>query len=151
MRPAIFLDTNVPIYVAGSEHPYKRPCARVLRMAARNPDSFITDAEVLQELIHRYLSLGRWEVGREVFRRFYTVMEGRIEPVSHQDAQLAAELADRHQGANARDLIHTAIMQRLGSEHIISSDRDFDRIPGITRLDPLNVAEWEALVLGGES
>ena len=147
MKPAAFLDTNVPIYAVGSEHPYKRPCARILRMAARNPESFITDAKVLQELIHRYLSLGRWQVGREVFRRFCTVMEGRIEPVGHQDAHPAAELADRHQGVNARDLIHTAVMQRLGSQCIISSDRDFDRMPDITRLDPLKAADWEDILL----
>lgn len=149
MRPPAFLDTNVPIYAAGSEHPYKQPCARILRMAARNPESFVTDAEVLQEMIRRYLSLRRWQVGREVFRRFCTVMEGRIEPVGHQDARMAADLADQHPGANARDLIHTAVIQRLGSEHIVSSDRDFDRIPSVTRLDPLSVAEWEDLVLVG--
>ena len=60
MSPAAFIDANVPIYAAGREHPYKSPCADILRMVAENPQAFITDAEVLQELVHRYLAQGRW-------------------------------------------------------------------------------------------
>ena len=35
-------------------------------MAAENPLAFVTDAEVLQELVHRYVASGRWALGREV-------------------------------------------------------------------------------------
>ena len=63
MSPAAFIDANVPIYAAGREHPYKSPCADILRMVAENPQAFITDAEVLQELVHRYLAQGRWALG----------------------------------------------------------------------------------------
>ena len=56
MSPAVFIDANVPIYAAGGDHPYKEPCARILRMAAEEPQPFVTDSEVLQELMHRYLA-----------------------------------------------------------------------------------------------
>ena len=58
MSPAVFIDANVPIYAAGGDHPYKEPCARILRMAAEQPQPFVTDSEVLQELMHRYLASG---------------------------------------------------------------------------------------------
>ncbi len=150
MTPAAFIDANVPIYASGRESPYKQPCARVLMMAAERPAFFVTDAEVFQELLHRYLSLERWGLGREVFQGFAEVMRDRIEPVYAEDIDRAASLADGHQGISARDLLHAAVMLRLGSHQIISSDSDFDRLPGITRLDPTHVGEWGDSVLVGE-
>ncbi len=136
MTPAVFIDANVPIYAAGAPHPLKEPCARILRSVAEDPKPFVTDSEVLQELLHRYLALGRWELGREVVRAFAEAMHGRIEPVHAEDVLAASGLADRHPGVSARDLVHAAVMQRIGSARIISSDTDFDRVEGVKRLDP---------------
>ena len=143
MSPAVFIDANVPIYAAGGGHPYKEPCSRILRMAAEEPQSFVTDSEVLQELMHRYLASGRWALGREVLWAFAEAMNGRIEPVHAEDVLSASELAVRHPGVSARDLVHAAVMQRLGVGHIISADTDFDRLEGVDRLDPARVGEWE--------
>ena len=150
MSPAAFIDANVPIYAAGRDHPYKEPCARILSMVAEHPDSFITDAEVLQELLHRYLASRRWELGREVLQNFSELMHDRIEPVFEEDIRLAAQLADHHPTVSARDLVHTALMQRLGSVQIISSDTDFDRLPHVTRLDPADLSEWVQTVVSRE-
>ena len=147
MNPAVFIDANVPIYAAGREHPYKQPCARILRMVAEEPQSFVTDSEVLQELLHRYLASGRWTFGREVVRAFAEAMRGRIEPVHAEDVTLAAELADRHPEVSARDLVHAAVMLRLESDRIISADSDFDRLEVVSRLDPARVEEWESSML----
>ena len=142
-----FLDTNVPLYAAGEDHPYREPCIRVLSVAAAYPSSFVTDVEVLQELIHRSLALRRWDHGRSVLREFAGLMHGRIEPFYVEDIELAATLADQYSGIDARDFIHAAVMRRLGVEYIVSADRDFDRLPGIIRLDPAAVDEWEGSVL----
>ena len=142
MIPAVFIDANVPIYASGRQHPNKEPCARVLMMAAEHPLAFVTDVEVLQELVHRYIASGRWALGREVLQDFAEVMHDRIEPVYEEDIRFAARLADRHPGTSARDLVHAAVMQRLGTDRIISADADFDRLPDITRLDPADVGEW---------
>ena len=150
MSPAVFIDANVPIYAAGRAHENKAPCAQVLMLAAEHPRSFVTDVEVLQELMHRYLASGRWTLGKEVLRGFAEVMHGRIEPVYVEDMSLAARLADRHPGISARDLVHAAVMRRLGADRIISSDTDFDRLPGITRLDPAEATAWSKSVLSQE-
>ena len=147
MSPAAFLDTNVPIYATGGAHQQKAPCLRVMDLAARHPRAFVTDVEVLQELMHRYLSSGRWSLGREVISMFAEVMRNRIEPVHVSDMRVASALADDHPGIGARDLLHASVMQRLGLERIISADRDFDRLPGVIRLDPSTVDEWEGSVL----
>ena len=146
MSPAVFIDANVPIYAAGGIHPYKEPCSRMLCMAAAEPQQFVTDSEVLQELMHRYLASGRWAVGRAVLHAFAEVMDGRVEPVLAEDVLSASRLADRHPGVSARDLVHAAVMQRLGANRIISADTDFDRLTGIDRLDPAHVEEWESSI-----
>lgn len=150
MSPAAFIDANVPIYAAGRENPYKQPCARILMMAAERPAAFVTDAEVFQELLHRYLSLERWALGREIFQAFAEVMRDRIEPVYAEDIDWAASLADSHRGISARDLVHAAVMRRVGANQIISSDADFDRLPDITRLDPAQVGVWGDSLLARE-
>ena len=147
MNPVVFIDANVPIYAAGREHSYKEPCARILRVLADAPQSFVTNSEVLQEMMHRYLASGRWTLGREVVRAFAEAMRGRIEPVHGEDVILATELADRHPGVSARDLVHAAVMQRLGVSRVISADTDFDRLEGIERLDPAHIEEWEDAIL----
>ncbi len=146
MSQAIFIDANVPIYASGRPHPNKEPCARILMMVAVRPQSFFTDVEVLQELLHRYIASGRWALGREVLQGFAEVMRDRIEPVYEDDIHLAARLEDRHPRVSARDIVHAAVMQRLQSDRIISVDSDFDRLPEITRLNPADVDEWGNLV-----
>ena len=143
MNPAVFIDANVPIYAAGREHSYKEPCVRILHVLADAPQPFVTDSEVLQEMMHRYLASGRWNLGREVVRAFAEAMRGRVEPVHAEDVILATELADRHPGVSARDLVHAAVMQRLGVGRVISADTDFDRLERIERLDPAHIEEWE--------
>ena len=91
MIPVAFIEANIPIYAAGREHPYKDPCADNLRLVAENPISFVTDAEVLQELVHRYLAQDRWALGREVLRTFALVMQDRIEPVYAGDILSGAD------------------------------------------------------------
>ncbi len=147
MNPAVFIDANIPIYAAGRDHPYKEPCSRILRMVVHEPEAFVTDSEVLQELLHRYLALGRWALGREVVQALAEIMQGLIEPVHAEDVMRAIGLADRYTGVSARDLVHAAVMHRLGSDHIISADTDFERLEGIVRLDPARIDEWADFVL----
>ena len=139
----IFLDTNIQVYAAGRPHELKQPCLEVLRLAADYRTTFITDAEVLQELLHRYLALRSWEPqGRESFASFTQLMEERVEPIYTEDVEQAARLVGQYPGLDARDLLHTAVMQRLDISRIISADGGFDQLTDIERLDPADVASW---------
>lgn len=142
MSPPTFLDTNVPIYAAGRAHHLKEPSAQVLMLVAERPAAFLTDAEVLQELLHRYLALRLWPQGREVFRHFAELMRERVEPVHAVDVEHAALLADQYPDLGARDLLHAAVISRLGLRRIVSADAGFDRLPDVERLDPTDVVAW---------
>ncbi len=143
MNPPIFVDTNVPIYAAGRPHYLKAACTRVLLLISRRPEAFVTDAEVFQELLHRYRSLGVWPQGKTVLERFAVLMRDRVEPVRLEDVLHAGRLADTHADLSARDLLHLAVMDRIGSAVIVSADRDFDRVGHVQRLDPMDVGTWE--------
>jgi predicted nucleic acid-binding protein len=147
MSPATFVDANVPIYAAGRAHQLKEPCVQVLLLAAEHPQAFVTDAEVLQELLHRYLALRLWPQGRGAFQRFSEILQGRVESVQAVDVQHAADLANTHQELGARDLLHAAVMHRLGVRRIISADVGFDRLPDIERVDPAQESSWRRLVV----
>ena len=116
-------------------------------MAAEYPRSFVPDVEVLQELLQRYRSLGRWDLGKETLADFAELMHDRMEPVQADDIGSAGAMADSHPHASARDLVHAAVMARLGVDMIVSADSDFDSLPGVTRLDPADVDSWRDRVL----
>jgi predicted nucleic acid-binding protein len=139
----LFLDANVPMYVAGEEHPLKAPCTRILRLASDYPASFVTDAEVLQELLTRYLALNRRSRAWEVVGDFALVMQGRIEAVTAADVVNAAEASQTHRSLSARDLLHAEVMRRLDVTRLISADSGFDAVGGIERLDPGLLDTWE--------
>ena len=147
MSPAAFLDTNVPIYAAGRPHSLKEPCAQILLLVAEYPQLFVTDTEVLQELLHRYLALRLWPQGREAFRAFAELMRGRVETVQMADVERAADLADAYPDMSGRDLLHAAIIDRLKVYYIISADTDFDRLVYVERLDPAQVVDWRHIIV----
>jgi predicted nucleic acid-binding protein len=139
----VFIDANIPTYLGGSEHPLKEPSRNILATVAAHPEPFITDAEVLQELLHRYKSLRMWpEPGERTFIDFALLMRGRIEPMFAEDVQRAADLADAYVRLSARDLVHIAAMERAGATAIVTADHAFDNIDGIERLDPADAATW---------
>jgi predicted nucleic acid-binding protein len=117
-----------------------------LFLIAESPTAFTTNAEVLQELLHRYRALGRWQQGKVVFGEFALLMEGRIEAVHSEDVSLAASWADHLDSIDSRDLVHAAVMSRLGITELVSSDRGFDRLPGFERLDPSEMEVWRSRV-----
>ena len=131
---SVFVDANVSMYAGGSEHPLREPARGALRQVGAGRLDGVTDCEVLQELLHRYISLGRRESGFLVFDSFASAMRGRVLPVDADDVVRARDLADDFPQLRARDLLHLAVMERHGIEEILTADRHFDGIPGIRRL-----------------
>lgn len=82
----------------------------------------MTSAEVLQELLHAYLAVGR--VG--TLDRALNLARGRIPTVwsvGPDDVRLARDLVERHRGLGARDLLHLATCVRREVSRIQTFDR----------------------------
>lgn len=114
-----------------------------MTLISERPESFVTDAEVLQELLHRSIAPRAGQAGLERLSSFVHLMQGRIEPLYVADVEDAASLASRYGDASARDIVHVAVMRRLGITRLVSAERDDDRVEGVTRLDPADIEEWK--------
>jgi predicted nucleic acid-binding protein len=116
-----FVDTNVFIYAVGREHPLRDPARAWLRDRKARRAPMATSAEVLQELLHVYLPVGRLSTLDAALR--LTLDLTTVWPVEAQDVQAARDLAMVRPGLGARDLLHLAVCRRYGAEEILSFDR----------------------------
>jgi predicted nucleic acid-binding protein len=131
----ILVDTNVIMYAAGAEHPHKRPSVAFLERVARGEIEATIDAEVLQEILHRYRAIGRWENGRRVYDLARQLFRS-IVPVTGEVLDRARRILDTDRRIMARDALHAAVVMSEGLEAVCSWDRDFDRIKGLVRREP---------------
>ncbi len=63
----ILVDSNIPMYLIGAEHPNKEATRRLLEAAVSRSDRLVTDAEVLQEILHRYIAIDRFTAIQPAF------------------------------------------------------------------------------------
>lgn len=54
-RPRALVDTNVPMYAGGVDHPLREPSRRVVLAIVGGTIDVVTDSEVPQEILYRYL------------------------------------------------------------------------------------------------
>lgn len=131
----ILIDTNIIMYAAGAAHPHKQPSAALLERVARGEVEATIDAETLQEILHRYRAIRRWEDGRRVYDLTRQLFP-RVVPVTADVLDRARRLLDRNSRIVARDALHAAVVLIERMEALYSYDRDFDRIGGVTRREP---------------
>ena len=129
----IFLDSNIPMYLVGAPHPHKTEAHILVEQAIASRDRLITDAEVLQEILHRYSAMRRGDDIATALRVTLGLVD-EVLPMEERDVLRAGEILRLSEYWSARDAIHIAIMERHGIQRIMSFDRDFDRWPGLTRI-----------------
>jgi predicted nucleic acid-binding protein len=129
----IFVDSNVPMYLIGTPHPHKVDAQRLLEEAVSRGQRLVTDAEVLQEILHRYVAIDRREAIQPAFDALLGVVDAVL-PVDIDVVQRAKTIVYGKPRLSARDAIHVASMEAAGVGTIMSFDRGFDSFPGITRL-----------------
>ena len=138
----LFIDTNIVIYAAGKEHPYKNACAEIISGIAdgsfrRNIGAPITDTEVFQEILYRYALVGRWESGILICKHFLDLgLEVLSVDSSEVEKMIALAEAYKEKGIPPRDLVHVAVMINHGTRKIVSVDSHFDLINEVTRIEP---------------
>ena len=118
----IFVDTNVLMYAVGGDHPLKPDARAFFRDALEGRRYLATSAEVLQELMHAYLPVQRFET-LDASLALAESCIGVVWPVEQEDVKLARALASRYAGMGARDLLHLACCRRHGAEQIKTFDR----------------------------
>lgn len=129
----IFVDSNIPMYLVGASHPNKDAARRRLEECITRGERLVADAEVLQEILHRYVAINRRDAIQPAFDALLRVVD-HVYPVELADVERAKSLVLGVTPLSARDAVHLAVMLRHGISRILSFDARFDRVPGIERL-----------------
>jgi predicted nucleic acid-binding protein len=127
----VFIDSNIPMYGAGRDHPNREPSLRFLEAVRQNEIEACSSTEVLQEILYRYSELRRFDVARTVYDLFVAICPN-IHPVTLADTNRARDLLVEHR-LSARDAVHASVMLNREIEWIATFDADFDRVAGIRR------------------
>lgn len=129
----IFLDSNVPMYLVGADHPHKEDARRLVRRFVEARERLVTDVEVFQEILHRYTAIRR----RDAIEPAWEALAGLVDeafPIQVSTVGRSKELILEFPELSARDALHVAVMQEQRIERILSFDRGFDQVPGLTRI-----------------
>jgi uncharacterized protein len=129
----ILIDSTIPMYLVGSPSPLKTDAQRLLERLVSDRQRLVTDAEVLQEILHRYTAINRRHDIQIAFDALLSVVDD-VFPVDRPATERAKEIVLGYHRLSARDAIHLAIMEQHGIERILSFDAGFDSFPRIKRL-----------------
>jgi predicted nucleic acid-binding protein len=129
----IFIDANIPMYLVGAPHPNKDVARRLLEQCITRGERLVTDAEVLQEMLHRYHAIRRSDAIQPAFDALLGVVD-EVYPIERGDVEQAKALMSGLAALSARDAVHVAVMQRRRVAHVLSFDAGFDAVEWVERL-----------------
>jgi uncharacterized protein len=156
---AVFLDANTLVYHF-THHPTFGPaCAQLLKRIEHQHLTGFISTHVLSEIAHRLMTLeavdrfGWPPTGIAARLRKHHVEIPKLTLHLQAVAQIplmgiqavaitpplveAATLASQQFELLTGDALVVAVMQARGLTHLASNDADFDRVPGLTRYEPI--------------
>ncbi len=129
----VFVDSNVPMYVAGRDHPLREPARRFLERARSGDVEICTSTEVLQEILYRYSALKRRDLAATVYDLFVQLCPV-VFPVTLADTDRVKTVLMKTHAVSVRDAVHAAVMLNNSVSQIATFDEGFDAIDGIERV-----------------
>jgi predicted nucleic acid-binding protein len=129
----ILVDSNIPMYLVGTPHAHKSDARRLLEKVVSERQSLVTDAEVLKEVLHRYVAIDRRDAIQPAFDALIGIVD-QVLAVDRSIAERAKQIVLGYRQLSARDAVHIAVMEHHGIEQIMTFDSGFDGFPGIRRL-----------------
>lgn len=138
-------DTSIFIYALGREHLYREPCREVTRLAAVGDLQGEASVDLLQEFTHQRARRtgdrrGAAKAARSVAKLAWW------HPVEPNDVQRGIDLFETHESLDAQDAVFAALAINRGIDAILATDRAFDGIDGLERIDPADERAVATLV-----
>lgn len=131
----IVLDTTILIYATGDEHPLRGPCQRLVAAITDGALEATTTAEVIQEFAHvRARRLGRSEAVR-IAQDFRSLLR----PLLVIDETMLSDglrLYEDTPSVGSFDAVLAAAATTISAAALVSADRGFGQVDGLTHLDP---------------
>ena len=129
----IFVDSNIPMYLVGAPHPLKDAARAAVERCVNRGERLVTSAEVMQEILHRYVAIRR----PDAIRAALDVLAGVVDdvlPIEAADVNNARDVLLSRPRLSARDALHVAVMKRHGIERVMSFDAGFDEVGWMERV-----------------
>ena len=121
------------MYLIGGHHPHKTEAQRLLEKLIRDRQRLVTDAEVLQEILHRYVAINRRDAIQPAFDALLG-MTDQVLAIDRKVIERAKQIVLEYRRLSARDAVHLSVMEQNGIEQILSFDSGYDSFPGVARL-----------------
>ena len=121
------------MYLVGASHPHKIDAQRLVERLLSTRERLVSDAEALQEILHRYTAIHRRDAIQPAFDSLLGIVDDVL-PVDRAVLERAKRIVFGHPRVSARDAVHLAVMEQHDIDRILSFDRGFDGFPGVTRL-----------------
>jgi uncharacterized protein len=129
----ILVDSSIPMYLVGAPHPHKADAQRLLEKLITDRQRLVTDAEVLQEILHRYVAIDRRDAIQPAFDALLGVVD-EVLAIDDRVVQRAKQTVLGYRQLSSRDAVHLSVMEQNGIERILSFDSGFDAFLRITRV-----------------
>lgn len=140
----VYLDSNILLYAVGEQSRYRQPCRDVLGRVASRGVVGETSMLTVQEVVHHRQRRG--DVTPVSHGRQVLSICSAIHSLDESIGLTAMALMDDQPRLQISDAIHAATASRHGISVVVSADDDFDAVPGIERIDPLDSARLAALM-----
>jgi predicted nucleic acid-binding protein len=138
-------DTSIFIYALGREHSYREPCREVARLAAVGDLQGEASVDLLQEFTHQRAR--RTGDRRDAAKAARSVAKlAWWHPVEPNDVQRGIDLFETHESLDAQDAVFAALAINRGIDAILATDRAFDEVDGLERIDPADEQAVATLV-----
>ena len=121
------------MYLFGAPHPHKADAQRLIERLISDRQRLVTDAEVLQEILHRYAAINRRDAIQPAFDALLGIVD-QVFAIDQPASERAKQIVIGYPKMSARDALHLASMEAHDIGQILSFDSGFDGFPGITRL-----------------
>ena len=121
------------MYLVGGPHTNKGRAQQLVRSLIQRDEHLATDAEVLQEVLHRYHAINRHEAIGPAIDVLKEIVD-TVFPISADDVIRARAILESQPSISARHAIHAAIMDRYEITEIVTFDERFDLLHGIRRI-----------------
>lgn len=121
------------MYLVGAAHAHKADSQVLLERLITAGERLVTDAEVLQEVLHRYTAINQRNAIEPALRVLLDIVDD-VFPIEKRDVLRAGEIVQTRSPFSARDAVHIAVMERHAIGAILSFDADYDQWPGLKRI-----------------
>lgn len=141
---AVYLDAAIFVHALGEDAELRAACRDVLFRVRDKGLTGQTSVLTVEEVVHvRNRRLG--DRGRAAREGQAIGSMVALHDVTRADLDRAIALFADHPSLDPRDAVHVAVAERLRTSAVLSTDADFDPVPGVRRVDPRDESGLEAL------